>query len=175
MDRWWRRTAAGSGCREPCVEPPRPSAGCRDWESSNLTCFACLMTSSTAPRYGALINFPGPMPYSLVNFPGCIALAEPCNLPCAEAALADMECDLVACDLASGPCAGASSAIRQSCIDASDTSCGCAGYHASQNCYQTLLVDPSSHPAVSLCGLADLADFGANFTAVATFMCGPPG
>jgi hypothetical protein len=160
-----------------CFGPSATTTGCMSWEGTNPACLKCMVTESTAARYGPVIYYDnGGITLTLLNVAGCIALAEPCNLPCAEAILADLECDLAACSTASGPCSTATTSEVVNCISEADFTCGCTGYHASQNCFLNLVQNhPSSHPAVSLCNLAGTEGFTQdNFTAVVSLMCGPP-
>jgi hypothetical protein len=151
------------------------TSACGAWRSAaaaNETCYGCLLTDVSAPRYGALI---GSGAYSQINFATCIALAEPCNQPCAAAILAYIECDLDACDPLHGACAvtdQASLTRYDGCISAANTTCGCAGFSAATECFTALQQDPKPHPAVALCDVGG-SDFGTAFTRVATFLCGP--
>jgi hypothetical protein len=157
-----------------CLGPGDTVSACNSFQSADSTCFHCLVTQSTAPEYGPIIYYGGAFPLEVINVAGCIALAEPCNLPCAEAALAYLACNLDACNPGAGPCNGASNAEVLSCIPEAET-CGCVGYSIPDNCYMGLVDDPAAHPAVALCNLADAGAFDeANYTAIATFMCGPP-
>jgi hypothetical protein len=159
-----------------CFGPGATISGCMQWEGANAGCLHCMVTDSTAPRWGPVIFFlNGPNQLTALNIGGCIDLAEPCNLSCAEATLADLECVFAACTHSSSPCATASNSDVESCIGAADSTCGCMAYHASQNCYLNLVDQPSSHPAVALCALDSSGGFSmTSFTAVVTFMCGPP-
>jgi hypothetical protein len=157
-----------------CFATGATIAGCMQWEGANLDCLHCMVTDSTATRYGPVLFYlNGGL--TVLNIADCIALAEPCNQPCAEAILADTECDFASCDGASSPCTGSPNSDIVSCIGEADSTCGCTGYHASYGCYSELLVHPASHPAVQLCALDAPGSFAEpSFTAVVTFMCGPP-
>jgi len=112
-------------------------------------------------------------PEYLVNTPGCVALVEPCNQPCAAAFQADVFCaNLAACNPMTGPCTvtASSSTAYQNCAAAAG-SCGCSGYNASAQCLQLLIDEPDMHPAVATCGLAGA--FEARYNAIAAFICGP--
>jgi hypothetical protein len=159
-----------------CFGASATTSGCMQWEGANPGCLHCMVTDSTAPQYGpVLFFFNGANDLTALNVAGCIYLAEPCNLPCAEATLADLACDFAACTGPSSPCAAASNTDVVSCISQADSTCGCMAYHTSQTCYLNLVDHPSSHPAVALCGLDSSGGFSEpNFTAIVTFMCGPP-
>jgi hypothetical protein len=159
-----------------CFGSTESSAACGGWRnaaSANQPCYECLSTDASAPRYGALLNSGA---YSQVNFAGCIALAEPCNQPCASAILAVYECNLDACNPSSGPCTvtdQASLTREDACLSAADATCGCAGFDTATQCFAELQQEPAKHPAVELCDVGT-SSFDAGYTAVATFMCGPP-
>jgi len=158
-----------------CVGPASTKSGCATWASANKDCYECAYTTSTDSHYGPLLEFTGPMNFLVVNFPGCIAAAEPCNVSCAMAGLADFQCDLAACNFVSGACVGSSQSVIQQCYDQADSTCGCEGYHLSQLCFQSMLADPASHPAATLCALGQVDSFVASYQAIAAYMCGPPG
>jgi hypothetical protein len=114
--------------------------------------------------------------YVSLNTGGCIVVAEPCNMPCAEAITADFECEVAACDLLSGPCQitnNATLAVWDVCKTATDTApCGCSGFNQVTACTFSLQ-DATKHPAASLCGLMEM-DFAKRFTILAALMCGHP-
>jgi hypothetical protein len=153
-----------------CLSTATSATPCSSWIAANGACWGCLSTSPTASRFGAGIDV-GPI--FLVNTPGCIALAEPCNQPCAAAFQAHILCDsLVACDPTMGAClvTASSSSAYEACSAAADT-CGCSGFTTSAGCFQLLLDDPANHPSVSICGLE--GGFPQRYSGIATFMCGP--
>jgi len=145
-------------------------ATCSSWAASNVACWECLSSSPSASRYGAGIDLG---PFFLVNTPGCIALAEPCNQPCAAAFQAYVFCDSVAaCDPLTPPCAvtTTSSTAYDNCTLAAN-SCGCSAYNAAAQCFNSLLADPGKHPAVAICGID--GGFQQRYDGIAAFMCGP--
>jgi len=157
-----------------CYGPTSTFPACKQWEDDNPPCFDCVISQASDCQYGAQIYEGTPENNApRFNYGGCIYLAEPCNEPCAEAVLFDTECENTACNLAGG-CSTASDDEWLSCVGQSDMACGCTGYHTSQNCIESLLEDPASHPSVALCALAQPMDFPENFTTIVTFMCGPP-
>jgi hypothetical protein len=156
-----------SGFYFACLAPGSTTAGCDAWQTNaaNTTCLGCLYTGSSAAAYGVLIGYSlGSLVFVEVNQAGCIALAEPCNLPCAQAMQAETECSNAAC---SSYCATLSS--YDTCATESD-SCGCSGYATSAAC-QTQITG-TQHPAESTCDLNGVS-FQAIYNATATFMCGP--
>jgi len=142
--------------------------------ASNATCVGCLVTDSTASAYGASIAIPGVDSYQ-INAPGCIALAEPCNQPCAEALLAELLCGYASCDpAANGNCAVDSAATlmaEEACFARATTptspACACMGYAAAAACKEQL-----SGLSTTKCGGGSTE---ASFKNLATFMCGPCG
>jgi len=158
-----------------CLGPGDTLSACNAFQSADATCFHCLATESTAPEYGPLIYYNGAFPVDVLNVAGCIALAEPCNLPCAKAALAYQTCALAACNPGGGPCNGATNTAILSCVAQAETACGCLGYTIPDDCYKSLIADPAAHPAVGLCHLTAAPTFDeASYSAIATIMCGPP-
>jgi hypothetical protein len=151
-------------------------ASCNAFQAASKTCFQCILTQSTQPLYGPIIYYEDPSGggISVTNVAACIALAEPCNLPCAEAILADTQCQVAAC--LQGSCATASSDAVVACTSEAEMCSACSGYFDSQGCYMKLLADPASHPSAVLCDLASPGGgiFAANFTAISTYLCGPP-
>jgi hypothetical protein len=138
---------------------------CSTWTQSaaNAKCFGCLYTDSTAASYGALVAYSEAV---VVNTPGCIALAEPCNTQCAQAVSALYACEDDACGL--GLCADFNS--YSTCSNEADSCTSCGGYATAANC--SSLITGAQHPAAATCNLAGTT-FQPVYTSVATFMCGP--
>lgn len=138
---------------------------CGDWEtdSANGDCDRCLKTPSTSSAYGALIDF-GSGDWVL-NVPGCVSLAEPCNTPCAQVMLADIECASAACDSACG-------LDPNSCKSEANACDSCLAYYNVASCAGML--QGSGHRAVEFCGTGPAPpQFETQFTNIARFMCGP--
>jgi len=108
-----------TSCLDPATADP---SSCGIWRAADTTCYGCLVTSSSAPAYGALVTF-GPHLVSEVNVAGCIALTERCNVACAQMVLADVECRQAACD---GWCPDQAVAA---CADTADQCSTCSTYH----------------------------------------------
>jgi hypothetical protein len=79
---------------DACLGPAQSASSCNDFGSGAMTCVACLTSDVTDGEYGPVII--GPTRFD-VNTPGCIALVEPCNQPCAAAIQAGFECRSVSC------------------------------------------------------------------------------
>ena len=151
-----------------CVGSTASGSNCGSWTTStvNLACRACLETPSSATSYGVLIAYPGNVVE--LNEAGCVALAEPCNLPCAETWLASVQCREAAC--APTFCPNQSDQIA--CATQAAACSACEGYAQVSSC-MTDLSGPS-HPAGMLCSIGSSATpTQAEYTAVAAFMCGP--
>jgi hypothetical protein len=160
-----------------CIDVPTPNGStCQTWVGqapANSACLACLETDSSAGRYGAVIRF-GPI--ASLNVAGCVALAEPCNLPCAKALQAQQRCPFYACNPQSGPCQVTDTASydsNQACANEASTMCGCSGFDAPGTSCNSALQDPSMHRAAILCDMHTPTSFDPQFTAIATFLCGP--
>jgi hypothetical protein len=166
-----------SDALKDCIDgTTETNQACQAWLNQaavNATCYGCLVTEWTAGRYGAAIQVGGIL---APNVAACIALSEPCNLPCAKATQATMLCGFNACNPVSGPCAATDTATyqaNQACSRQADSTCGCAAFSkASIACIDALQADPSNHPAVGLCDALEMTDFDTSFTAIATLMCG---
>lgn len=142
-------------------------------DATNASCLSCLSTDHTASKYGALVDYGN---VSSVNTAGCLAAAEPCNLTCAQAMQADLECENAACDPTSACDVVDQTSFNtyQSCVTQADSMCGCSGYSASAQCVSQ--IDSGAHAAYADCfGSNDpsTATFQQMYTAVAMFLCGP--
>ena len=150
-----------------CLGGTASDAACGAWTdaSANATCLGCLKTPSTATAYGALIQFSGDVVE--LNEAGCVALAEPCNLECAKAWLAGIECREAACT--SSECADQDDLIE--CTMTAETCTACEAYTQAGGC-MTQLTGPD-HPAGALCAIgSENAVTLDDYTSLATFMCG---
>jgi hypothetical protein len=86
-----------------CFSAFATEENCTAWEEepANQACLGCWSGPVTATRWAPYlyVNNPGETDY--VNVAGCVALADPDKLPCAEALEAAFQCELAAC---LGPC-----------------------------------------------------------------------
>ena len=160
---------------EQCLKngPNRPP--CASWPNANAGCHACLVTDHGASTWGPLVTYGA---VALVNTSGCIAMAEPCNQPCAQAIQADLACEAAACDPTSFAVCDVTSQpgfeAYQTCVSNADSTCGCKGYAASAQCEKDIATP--SHPAFATCYASTdptQASFEQLYTSVATYMCGP--
>jgi hypothetical protein len=80
---------------DACYGPLASDGACGTFTAADETCRSCVTTSVTDGLYGPVIV--GPKGFDL-NTPGCIALVEPCNQPCAQAIQAHFACRTASCD-----------------------------------------------------------------------------
>jgi len=157
-----------------CVDATATPAACNAWEADprNATCDGCLVSDPNATAYGASIRIPGSGSFQ-INLPGCLALAEPCNQPCAQALLAQLLCSYNACNPLPGQnCAivdQVSRAEQAACLVKATTlstpSCACMGYAPAASCGAAI-----TGVAITKCTGNSARD---SFSAMASFMCGP--
>jgi hypothetical protein len=150
-----------------CLGPMASDTPCGTWtgDSSNASCLGCLKTPSTASAYGVFIQFSGEVVE--LNEAGCVALAEPCNLKCAQTWLASIECREAACT--STDCSTDSDQVT--CATNAASCSACEAYAQEAQCMMNL--SGPDHPAGTLCAIG--SDEGITMTdyiSVATFMCG---
>ncbi len=92
-----------AGLITACFAAFATSANCTAWEDepANLGCLGCWSGPETASRWAPYlyVNNPGETDY--LNIAGCVALADPSNLVCAESLQAALQCEFAAC---LGPC-----------------------------------------------------------------------
>jgi hypothetical protein len=83
-----------------CLGPTATQATCAPWgtsgDAAHKACAQCLLTLSTAAKYGPLVEYKGVVN---ANIAGCIELKDPTNgVACATAVQQSEECDHAACD-----------------------------------------------------------------------------
>jgi hypothetical protein len=128
----------------------------------NAACIACMETPVYAAHYGVVVL---EMQTNWLNIAGCIALAEPCNLACAQAINGIAQCLTAACE------PSCTSAELQQCeLDSAESCPTCEGFYVNTPCYAGLM--SASHPANTLCGLSEQGGSLPAFTAVAKMICG---
>jgi hypothetical protein len=154
-----------------CIDTTTGSVdACRAWIAANTTCHDCLLVPKTASAYGAAIEIDGTGSF-VINVPGCVALAEPCNLPCAKAVLAQVACAYASCDPTT-ICAGAAPTDLSACVAAATADPGAAAPCACQG-YKAVVTECGNRlngPSTAKCGGATTLEKYRN---VAAFMCGP--
>lgn len=140
---------------------------CATWQQANTSCYNCLYTPSTASTYGAIVTY---VQENLdeINAAGCVALAEPCNQPCAAASLALLQCENAAC---TSPYCGDFNSYKV-CEQQADQCTTCDAYLTAAGCDTQILGSPAQHSSVSICNL-NATNFQDLYNSVATFMCGP--
>ncbi len=161
-----------------CFGPLATSTKCTKIMSTASACYGCLVTMEGSSSYGPLISTSGGI--VSVNQGGCIDLLEPCNKPCAEAALGAFQCENAACEtncpVTSGtpyPDGGSEFHSYEGCVDTS-INCdpdGCSSYYTeATNC--GMLLTGTSHPA-SICVATTTSTFKGLYDAIAPVFCGP--
>jgi hypothetical protein len=128
-----------------CPIPPNASAGaCAAFfdDPANAACVECVAPTSVGS--GAL----GPVlsttygPYSNwgYNFPGCVALLEPCNATCAQALWAGPQCQVSAC---LPPCGFSDASASGACEQAAATCLCAAQVQLAGDCYAGIQANQS--------------------------------
>jgi hypothetical protein len=91
-------------------------------DAGNKTCIECMVSPPSAASYGPII-IDSTDNVDTLNVGGCIALVDPCQMPCAYAATAVQQCHFAAC--ASCPLSTAAGLQAfNACSDVADT-CSC--------------------------------------------------
>jgi hypothetical protein len=154
-----------TGYYDACRGPGETPQTCKTFADANASCVTCMESFVGAPQYGVVVVNPDGVP-AWLNYAGCLALVEPCNLPCAQLLEAALGCSASAC---SSYCAEGS-ATTQCETDA--VSCtACESLVDGLTCY-TQVVGPT-HPAYQTCGIdTEQSDPKASFTTLAQFLCG---
>ena len=124
---------------DACYGPASTAGSCNAFGASNIPCYACLTSTSTDGEYGALVV---DAPTFYLNTAGCIALVDPCNLPCAKVLLGETQCAAASC----AACTSTDEPVVEACRNDA-IACRCSALHAqATNCAETLLANggPSS-------------------------------
>jgi hypothetical protein len=107
---------------------------CNAWRAEGIAdaCIACLLSPAASRVWAPIITTLGNV--ELFNIGGCIALADPTQLACAQAVQAAFECEMAACfSLCALPDSGqpvATLGALDGCFQAA-ASAGCAAYATS--------------------------------------------
>jgi hypothetical protein len=123
-----------------------PAGNCSTFQmdSANAACLGCLISPMSPPQQqdGPLLQG---MNFELLNIGGCIALADPCQMPCAAAWEAKQQCEEAACPSSACPVTDATSgAAYEACINEADT-CSCLPEATvAEACAQVLVVTPAA-------------------------------
>ena len=124
---------------DACMGPQATDATCATFKSLPATsaCYSCIVSFPKDATYGPLLTTPfsGGQAYVTFNTAGCMAVRDPCNLPCARAALTLGECLAASCL----PSCGDLAAFR-ACVGQSGACGECAAYsEVSYACGETLI------------------------------------
>jgi hypothetical protein len=169
-----------------CLGPHATQPDCVTFADSYAGCSSCLLTPSTAARYGPLIGVGG---FIVPNVAGCLELVgalhpgvdagtDPGALPCAKAVQALEGCELAACE-ANCPVYDAASldAYYRCASDADKLGCQSYAMHAacgdpyrSAGASASACPDAGATPSAADC-FASFKDF---FNKVAPLFCGAP-
>ncbi|MEO8700707.1 MAG: hypothetical protein ABI867_11720 [Kofleriaceae bacterium] len=95
-----------------CAGATATTTTCANFQQQNLGCFQCLVTSASAPGYGAIVSY---SQFSAVNVGGCAVLLDPSQLACSKTIGEYYSCVDSACSGCSEP-----GAERDACIQAAD-------------------------------------------------------
>jgi len=119
-----------------CYSPNATPGTCDAFGATNIPCYACLTSTWTDGQYGPLVVA---APTYYLNTAGCIALLDPCNLPCAKVLLGETACAIASC----AGCTTPDGTIVDACHHDS-LGCTCGDLHAQAgNCADTLLANGS--------------------------------
>jgi hypothetical protein len=172
-----------------CLGPRATQLDCMMFAQTSPDCSSCLLTASTASRYGPLIGFGG---FIVPNVAGCLELVGALHpgidsgidssiLPCARAVQYLGGCELAACEANCPVSDPASLGAYDICANDADKS-GCESYAAAAMCagsYRDAGAHGDASPDAGLASIsvADcFASFNDFFNKVAPLFCGsaPP-
>jgi hypothetical protein len=148
-----------------CLGPNASASACdQNWGSgpdvgdiAHATCQRCLVTDSTSPTWGPVVNYGTTVS---VNIAGCIELLDAMNVPCAMSVQQADECEHQACDV---PCASLGAFV--SCVPVADKG-ACASYVQAATCQASEADGGAARTCVSG------ASFGDLYAAAARAFCG---
>ena len=148
-----------------CRGPAQTSAKCTAFghASANATCMTCMESSEAADHYGVVVY---DVDRNWVNVAGCVALVEPCNVPCAQAITANLQCATTACDTY---CSTATDTDIATCEEDAFSCAACEQFVPLSDCLSK--INGPLHPAYDACVLGENGS-QAQFTAIARLMCG---
>jgi hypothetical protein len=122
---------------------------CDGWvnDTDNSGCVACALGPLTASTWSPIL-YADDGAELFLNVGGCVALADPSQLTCAEAFEYVTECEIAACQAAC-PIPTSTNRTLQSCVQAADGDAGvCASYaQKASSCKAALQSDTSTSPA----------------------------
>jgi hypothetical protein len=132
-----------------CFDPATDSqSACDVWgrASGNQACLNCWSGPVTTSTWAPYLYVDSEGETTYVNVSGCVVLADPSQLPCAETIQNDFACDLDACEencpIPTDGSASYAVAALENCFDSADMGGGCSVYSAgaagAQACRATL-------------------------------------
>jgi hypothetical protein len=140
------------------------TGSCSDDETNFAACFACIFTDESSSSWGPLVtvsNHNGDI--AQVNIAGCVALLEPCNVPCAQAYEYAFQCETQACG---NNCVNSSQTRYEDCTTTADN-CGCQSYFDPAQCVAN--ISGSTHPAATC---TTQSSFEGYFDVIVPLFCG---
>jgi len=143
-----------------CLGPNAVPHGCESFAKNHPACAVCMMPDYGKDPYGVVQIREGGL--ASVNITGCIAAAEPCNQPCAQAYADTEECQKASC--AGAACDTASKRIA--CFGEA-ASCVCKEHRDHATCTEALT--GPAHPAA---GCLEGTTFLEKARSVALVICG---
>jgi hypothetical protein len=154
---------------EDCFGATASGAACAAFVATQAgqDCASCMVSDISAAEYGPLINVGG---FVVVNTGGCIALADPCDEPCAAANVALDLCESQACSASclTPPLSQADIDAFDGCANLADT-CLCAAEHQQASACNAVL---SAQPSTARCFVADPSNLTPTVMQVAPLFCG---
>lgn len=157
-----------------CVGPSQSSTACaQTWgsgaDAAHLLCEACLVTPTSSPTWGPLVNYGSASGTGTVsvNVAGCVELLDPSKLGCATSVQQADECQHQACDVTCPVTDATSFARWQACIDTAAAT-SCLGSLTAAACVNAEDAGPA---ATCVSG----ADFETQLADIATVFCGSGG
>ena len=142
-----------------CLDPVNSTqAACTSYQNGigGLFCSPCLVTPSTASKWGPLVQYPDNT--VSLNSGGCYAISASAALSCGQQSEYVVECDRAAC----AACSTANGDF-DSCATAAEAA-GCSQYAQSE----TTQCAPYASTGCALSGT-----FESSFKSIAAVMCGP--
>jgi hypothetical protein len=155
-----------TGFADDCLGADAAACNTFQNDSTNAACLSCIASpfSTSQKEFGALLQGNG---YLLLDVGGCIALVDPCQMPCAVAWEAKQQCELASCGTACPITDNASAMAYLTCTEMADE-CSCLPEQtAVQDCVTALA-------GTSVVQCFPIGDFAANATNLATIFCNPP-
>ena len=163
-----------------CFASTAMSTDCNKWvdDAKNAACVACALGPLTAATWAPVL-YADDGAELFLNLGGCVALADPSQLTCAEAFEYATECNVAACLTACPIPPSGSTTAFYGCLTAADEDGGACATYADKavTCTAALNPDASTSPASFCLGIGSSPDAGASpddpLLRFLTLACGP--